>query len=45
VFDSGKITEQGNHNELMNKNGLYAKLYTQQSAFENFGKGGFENAI
>jgi ABC-type multidrug transport system fused ATPase/permease subunit len=45
VFDNGKITEQGNHSELMNKNGLYAKLYTQQSAFENFGKGVKNNAI
>jgi ABC-type transport system involved in cytochrome bd biosynthesis fused ATPase/permease subunit len=39
VFDNGRITEQGNHNELMNKNGLYAQLYTQQSTFENFGNG------
>jgi ATP-binding cassette subfamily C protein len=29
VFEDGKITEQGGHDELLNANGLYAKLYGQ----------------
>lgn len=29
VFEDGKITEQGAHDELMSANGLYAKLYGQ----------------
>ena len=29
VFEDGKITEQGGHNELLSSNGLYAKLYGQ----------------
>lgn len=31
VFDSGKIVEDGNHAELMEKEGLYWKMYTEQS--------------
>lgn len=27
VIDNGKIIERGNHNELLEKNGVYAKLY------------------
>ena len=27
VFEDGKVTEQGGHEELLNANGLYAKLY------------------
>ncbi|MCF7971035.1 MAG: ABC transporter ATP-binding protein/permease [Methylococcaceae bacterium] len=27
VFDEGKICEQGDHDKLINQNGLYAKLY------------------
>ncbi|HFD12463.1 MAG TPA: ABC transporter ATP-binding protein [Crenotrichaceae bacterium] len=27
VFEDGKICEQGNHHQLIQKNGLYAKLY------------------
>ena len=30
VMKDGNITEQGNHEELMNKNGEYAKLYNSQ---------------
>ena len=29
VFEDGKITEQGEHDELISANGLYAKLYGQ----------------
>ena len=29
VFEDGKVTEQGGHEELLNSNGLYAKLYGQ----------------
>ncbi|MGH1537441.1 MAG: ABC transporter ATP-binding protein [Gammaproteobacteria bacterium] len=29
VFEDGKVTEQGGHDELLNANGLYAKLYGQ----------------
>ena len=32
VMNSGNIIEQGNHNELMEKNGFYAKLYNSQFA-------------
>lgn len=30
VFEDGKIIEQGSHQELINNQGLYAKLYGQQ---------------
>jgi ATP-binding cassette subfamily B protein len=30
VMDAGQIVERGNHNELMRKNGFYAKLYESQ---------------
>ena len=30
VMQDGKIIETGNHDELMNKNGFYAKLYNSQ---------------
>jgi ATP-binding cassette subfamily B protein len=33
VMESGHIKEQGTHDELMAKNGFYAKLYNSQ--FEN----------
>ena len=32
VMKDGDIIEQGNHNELMEKDGLYAKLYNSQWA-------------
>ena len=31
VFDKGKIIEEGNHDELLNKQGKYAKLFKMQS--------------
>ena len=30
VMDHGDIVEQGNHEELLAKNGFYAKLYNSQ---------------
>ena len=30
VMKDGNIIEQGNHNELMKKNGFYANLYNSQ---------------
>ena len=32
VLDGGVITESGTHNELIEKNGLYAKLYNLQKS-------------
>ncbi|MBQ7535424.1 MAG: hypothetical protein IJT43_07365 [Stomatobaculum sp.] len=32
VMNKGTIIEQGNHNELMKKNGFYADLYNSQFA-------------
>ena len=31
VLDQGKIIEQGTHQELLDKNGLYAQLWKHQS--------------
>lgn len=31
VFDKGHIIESGSHNELLEKNGLYAEMYKKQS--------------
>jgi ABC-type multidrug transport system fused ATPase/permease subunit len=30
VFDNGKIIEEGNHEQLINKRGRYFELYTTQ---------------
>lgn len=32
VFDKGKIVEDGNHESLLSRNGIYKKLYTDQFA-------------
>ncbi len=34
VLDEGNIIEAGNHNTLINRRGLYSKLYSQQSSKE-----------
>ena len=31
VFDKGKIVEQGTHHQLLEKNGVYTKLWGHQS--------------
>jgi ABC-type multidrug transport system fused ATPase/permease subunit len=31
VLGNGKIKESGSHDELMKKNGIYAKLFTLQA--------------
>lgn len=35
VMNSGKIVEQGNHDQLMKKNGFYAQLYNSQFSVQN----------
>lgn len=38
VMEQGDITEQGTHEELMKKEGTYAKMYLAQMELENYGK-------
>lgn len=38
VMEKGSITERGNHEELLRKNGMYAKLWNAQQNLENYGK-------
>lgn len=40
VLDRGDIAEHGSHVELLNKHGLYEKLWSTQQALENYGKEG-----
>ncbi len=30
VFDDGRVVEQGNHNELMSKEGAYSRIFNMQ---------------
>jgi subfamily B ATP-binding cassette protein MsbA len=39
ALDQGRIAEIGNHRELMEKNGIYARLYRIQYAMEHEGDG------
>lgn len=36
MMDSGKIIERGTHEELINKNGKYKKMYITQKELENY---------
>ena len=38
LLDQGKILEQGTHQELMEKQGVYRKLYETQKNLEMYGK-------
>ena len=40
VMDAGNVTEQGTQEELLAKNGTYARLWKIQQSLENYGKGG-----
>lgn len=40
VLKDGRIVEQGKHEELCKENGYYYKIFSQQSALEQFGKEG-----
>lgn len=38
MLKNGKITEKGNHSELMNKKGDYFNIFNSQKLFETYGK-------
>lgn len=40
VLNQGHVAEQGNHHALIQKRGLYSKLYHQQEALESYSKTG-----
>lgn len=40
VMEKGNIAEIGKHEELLNNNGMYAKLWNTQQNLENYGKEG-----
>ena len=35
VLDKGKIVQSGNHEQLINEEGLYKRVYTIQSSYED----------
>ena len=39
VMDRGVIAQRGTHDQLMQSQGLYARLFQQQKALENIRKG------
>ncbi|MDD6058724.1 MAG: ABC transporter ATP-binding protein/permease [Clostridiales bacterium] len=40
VLDKGHLAENGNHETLLKKNGVYAKLWHTQATLENYGRKG-----
>lgn len=38
AMENGMVSEYGTHSELVQKNGLYSKLWNAQQTLENFGK-------
>ena len=38
VMEEGSVAERGRHEELLLKNGVYARLWKTQAALENYGK-------
>lgn len=42
VLKEGKVVEQGTHEELMQKKGLYYSMWVQQASLEGAGNGGSE---
>ena len=36
VFDAGRIVEEGTHEELMSRKGIYRSLFAEQEELENF---------
>ena len=39
VLSGGRLAEEGTHNELMGKKGIYAALYSEQNILESYGSG------
>ena len=39
VLSGGRLAEEGTHNELMGKKGIYAGLYSEQNILEAYGSG------
>jgi len=40
VMDKGSVVESGNHETLLKRNKIYAKLWNAQQSLENYGKEG-----
>ncbi len=40
VFDGGTVAEEGSHEELMSKGGIYAEMFTMQASSYNDSQGG-----
>ncbi|MDG6881564.1 ATP-binding/permease protein CydD [Phocoenobacter uteri] len=44
VLQQGELAEQGNHRQLMDKQGIYAEMFNQQQNLESIRNGGNNNA-